>query len=71
MSHSALFQEAVANPSIRAYLSYADTDCQTKDSTLSIGSGKPSKEASSHLQSRKPTGYHNSIRAILSRHTDT
>lgn len=74
-SYSALFQETVANPNIRAYLSHANMDCKTKDSIRLIGgreTKQASKQASSYfLQSRKATGYQDSIWANLSRHTDT
>lgn len=71
-SYSALFQETVANPNIRAHLSHANMDCKTKASIPLIEAGKPSKQASSYfLQSRKATGYQDSIWPNLSRHTDT
>jgi len=44
-SYSVLFQEAVANPNIRLYLSHTNTDCQTKDRIPLIG-GRETKQAS-------------------------
>lgn len=46
-SYSALLQEAVANPNIRAHLSHINMDCQTEDRTPLRAARETKKQANS------------------------
>lgn len=46
-SYSALLQEAVANPNIRAHLSHINMDCQTEDRTPLRVARETKKQANS------------------------
>lgn len=70
-SQSALFQEAVGNPNIIAYLSHNNMDNARIPLTGSKETKRASKLAPILYNLRKGTEYCHLIWANLSRHTDT